>query len=103
QQSLEEQRTDLAQRNREIKQMRLQSVKISSGHDYNEAQTREFLIDVMLREAGWEPSEPNVREFEVDGMPVSVNPSGKGYVDYVLWDDNGKPLALVEAKRTTRS
>jgi type I restriction enzyme, R subunit len=27
---------------------------------------------------------------------------GKGFVDYVLWGDDGKPLALVEAKRTTR-
>ena len=31
-------------------------------------------------------------------MPSS---SFVGYVDYVLWGDNGKPLALVEAKRTT--
>nr|WP_242050535.1 DEAD/DEAH box helicase family protein [Oculatella sp. FACHB-28] len=29
------------------------------------------------------------------------NTTGKGYVDYVLWGDDGKPLALVEAKRTT--
>ncbi|WP_055074383.1 DEAD/DEAH box helicase family protein, partial [Pseudanabaena sp. 'Roaring Creek'] len=40
------------------------------------------------------------REFEVSGMP---NTTGKGYVDYVLWGDDGKPLALVEAKRTKRS
>lgn len=30
------------------------------------------------------------------------NTSGDGFVDYVLWGDNGKPLALVEAKRTRR-
>ena len=30
------------------------------------------------------------------------NNQGKGFVDYVLWGDDGKPLALVEAKRTTR-
>ena len=29
------------------------------------------------------------------------NEQGKGFVDYVLWGDDGKPLALVEAKRTT--
>ena len=28
------------------------------------------------------------------------NEQGKGFVDYVLWGDDGKPLALVEAKRT---
>ena len=90
----------LEQRNREIKQMRLQNKRFADNHDYNEAETREFLIDVLLREAGWNPAEPNVREFKVEGMP---NPSGTGYVDYVLWDDNGKPLGLVEAKRTTRN
>jgi type I restriction enzyme R subunit len=26
--------------------------------------------------------------------------TGKGFVDYVLWGDDGKPLAVVEAKRT---
>tara|TARA_R110000868_G_scaffold351981_2_gene613201 strand:- start:1512 stop:4910 length:3399 start_codon:yes stop_codon:yes gene_type:complete len=102
QKSLQQKDSELAQRNREIKQMRLQSATFTTGHDYNEAQTREFLIDVLLRESGWDPAEKDVREFEVDGMPKSINPSGKGYVDYVLWDDNGLPLALVEAKRTTR-
>ncbi len=100
QQSLEEKDKALEQRNREIKQMRLQTRKYADNHDYNEAETRELLIDVMLRESGWDPAERNVREYEVSGMP---NKSGTGYVDYVLWDDNGKPLALVEAKRTTRS
>jgi type I restriction enzyme R subunit len=36
-------------------------------------------------------------------MPITAdNPKGNGFVDYVLWDDNGKPLALIEAKRTTK-
>ncbi|MBO6794719.1 MAG: DEAD/DEAH box helicase family protein [Balneolaceae bacterium] len=99
QQSLEEKDEVLQQRNREIKQMRLQTRKYADDHDYNEASTRELLIDVMLRESGWNPADPNVREFKVEGMP---NGSGIGYVDYVLWDDDGKPIALVEAKRTTR-
>jgi type I restriction enzyme R subunit len=30
------------------------------------------------------------------------NNQGKGFVDYVLWGDDGKPLGLVEAKRTRR-
>ena len=29
------------------------------------------------------------------------NESGAGYADYVLWGDDGKPLAVVEAKKTT--
>ena len=54
----------------------------------------------MLREAGWDVQATNVCEFEVTGMPLSTNASGKGYADYVLWDDSGKPLAVVEAKKT---
>ncbi len=30
------------------------------------------------------------------------NESGVGYVDYVLYGENGKPLAVVEAKRTSK-
>ena len=33
-------------------------------------------------------------------MPTSTNPSGIGYVDYVLWGDDGLPLAVIEAKKT---
>ncbi|MGH4014433.1 MAG: DEAD/DEAH box helicase family protein [Pseudonocardiaceae bacterium] len=68
-------------------------------HDYDEAHTRDLFIDLLLAEAGWALDAEQDREFPVTGMP---NPSGKGSVDYVLWGDDGKPLALVEAKRTTR-
>lgn len=69
-------------------------------HDYSEAETRKAFIDVLLKEAGWNLNPAVNFEVEVTGMP---NHEGKGYVDYVLWGDDGKPLALVEAKRTTRS
>ena len=36
------------------------------------------------------------------GMPTRVNASGKGSVDYVLWGKDGLPLAIVEAKRTSK-
>jgi type I restriction enzyme, R subunit len=68
-------------------------------HDYSEAETRDFFIDLLLREAGWLLQDERDREFEVEGMP---NEKSKGFVDYVLWGDDGKPLALVEAKRTRR-
>lgn len=72
-------------------------------HDYSEAKTREYLIDRMLREVGWNPEFEEgaikVREYEVQGMP---NNSGVGYVDYVLWNSDGMPLAVLEAKRTTK-
>ncbi|WP_217994887.1 DEAD/DEAH box helicase family protein [Methylogaea oryzae] len=68
-------------------------------HDYSEAETREAFIDLLLKEAGWLLDKPQDTEFEVTGMP---NAEGKGYVDYVLWGDDGKPLAVVEAKRTRK-
>ncbi|MGV9013535.1 MAG: DEAD/DEAH box helicase family protein [Flavobacteriales bacterium] len=71
--------------------------------EYSEAETRILFIDELLREAGWDPEGPNVVEYPVTGMPLSTNPNGNGQVDYVLWGADGKPLAVVEAKRTTRN
>ena len=66
-----------------------------------ESVTRKLYIDVLLKDAGWENlTDGRDLEYEVKGMPVSTNPSGIGYVDYVLWGKDGKPLAVVEAKRT---
>ena len=67
-------------------------------HDYSEAETRDYFIDLLLKEAGWELDQKNF-EIEVSGMP---NNAGQGFVDYVLWGDDGLPLALVEAKRTKK-
>lgn len=69
-------------------------------HNYNEAATRQYLIDQQLKEVGWNVTLPNVMEFKVTGMP---NNTGVGFVDYVLWGENGLPLAVVEAKNTTHS
>ena len=69
-------------------------------HDYNEAETRDRYIDLLLREAGWALDRPEDTEFRVEGMP---NEKGFGFVDYVLWGADGKPLGLVEAKRTRKS
>ncbi len=68
-------------------------------HDYNEAETRDRYIDLLLREAGWALDRPEDIEFRVEGMP---NNEGVGFVDYVLWGADGKPLGLVEAKRTRK-
>jgi len=68
-------------------------------HNYSEAETRDYFIDLLLKEAGWALNQERDREFPVEGMP---NNEGKGFVDYVLWGDDGLPLALNEAKRTKR-
>ncbi|MCW3808064.1 DEAD/DEAH box helicase family protein [Plebeiibacterium marinum] len=70
---------------------------------YSESETRSLYIDVMLQEAGWNPEAINTTEYRVIGMPKSVNPTGKGYVDYVLWGNNGLPLAVIEAKKASRN
>lgn len=67
--------------------------------EINEFETRKRYIDLELKLAGWEFNKDIREEVEVEGMP---NASGIGYVDYVLYGDNGKPLAVVEAKRVNR-
>lgn len=75
-------------------------------NDLSEAETRRLYIDLLLREAGWKVTETEGEikggeagiEIEVHGMPSE---SGVGYADYVLWDDDGTPLAVIEAKRTS--
>ena len=66
--------------------------------DISEFETRKQFIDLDLKIAGWDIT--NIREeVEVRGMP---NTQEKGYIDYVLYGENGKPLAVVEAKRTSK-
>jgi type I restriction enzyme R subunit len=56
-----------------------------------------------MREAGWDPYGTNVPEYPVKNcMPQATGSNGDGKVDYVLWGDDGKPVAVVEAKRTSR-
>lgn len=66
----------------------------------NEKETRQLLIDVELRLAGWTIDKDCMREEPVEGLK---NITGKGYCDYILYGKNGKPLAVVEAKRASVS
>ncbi|MFM7265167.1 MAG: DEAD/DEAH box helicase family protein, partial [Cyanobium sp.] len=70
-----------------------------SEPDLSEFDTRRTYIDLYLEEAGWVHGHSCTHEHEVQGMP---NTTGQGFVDYVLWGDDGKPLGLVEAKRSSR-
>ncbi len=71
----------------------------------NESQTRRRHIDEQLLLAGWDvgkagkSTEQVGQEIKVLGMPTT---SGEGIADYVLWGDDGKPLAVIEAKRTAK-
>ena len=67
--------------------------------DFDEASTRELFVDADLLEAGWALTERRDREYPVTGMPSA---GGTGFVDYVLWGDDGLPLAVIEAKRSRK-
>lgn len=75
-----------------------------------EAQTRSELIDQQLALAGWNVSDPTqvVEEFDIitsppDGIAEPRTPyEGHQFSDYVLLGKDRKPLAVVEAKKTTK-
>ena len=81
-------------------------VKAEMPKDLSEAQTRRMFIDLLLEEAGWEVLKRENApmackagiEIYVEGMP---NNKEEGYCDYVLYGKDCKPLAVVEAKRTS--
>ena len=67
--------------------------------DISEFKTRKVYIDTMLIDAGWTEGKDWINEYELPGMP---NKSEVGFADYVLFGDDGKPLAVIEAKRTCK-
>lgn len=65
--------------------------------ELSEYKTRKIYIDAMLMDSGWTKGRDWQSEVELPGMP---NKSEVGYADYVLYGDDGRPLAVLEAKRT---
>ncbi len=65
--------------------------------ELTEYKTRKIYIDTMLQDAGWTEGRDWINEVELAGMP---NKSGVGYADYVLYGDDGRALAVIEAKKT---
>ncbi len=65
--------------------------------DISEYKTRKIYIDAMLEDAGWVEGKDWINEYEIPGMP---NKSEVGYADYVLMGEDGRILAIIEAKRT---
>lgn len=100
-QSLEE----LRKQNEELREL-LTANRVEAQQDYDfdvdtisEFETRKRYIDLDLKLAAWEIGENVELEYPVAGMP---NAKGEGFVDYVLRGTNGKIIAVVEAKRTSR-
>ena len=65
--------------------------------ELSEYKTRKIYIDFMLQDAGWIEGKDWLNEVELPGMP---NNSEAGFADYVLYGDDGRALAVLEAKRT---
>ena len=87
-----------------IKELTKKRKESKENYDFNideisEFETRKRYIDVELKLSGWDIGSDVGEEIEVKGMP---NNEGVGYVDYILYGDNGKPLAVIEAKRTSK-
>lgn len=84
----------------EIAELRKEREKSFVGIPINptEATTRKAYIDVMLTDGGWIRGKNWIDEYRIEEMP---NASGYGFADYVLLGDNGVPLAVVEAKKTS--
>lgn len=76
----------------------------------NESTTRKELIDIHLKEAGWDVNDHTqvVEEYVVDltagnqAKEPTVKYANNQFSDYVLLGKNGKPLAVVEAKKSTK-
>ncbi|MDB0440177.1 DEAD/DEAH box helicase [Clostridioides difficile] len=91
--------------NEELRKLLTEKRKINNvNYDFkideiDEFETRKRYIDIELKLAGWEFGKDIEEEKKVQGMP---NKSGEGSVDYVLYGENGKPLAVIEAKRTSK-
>ncbi len=76
----------------------------------SEAQTRSDKIDVLLSKSGWNVKDTTqvVEEFNIltdlpEGVAEARTPyEGHQFSDYVLLGKNGKPIAVVEAKKSSK-
>ena len=81
-----------------------QQSRTFNPEEISEFETRKRYIDWDLGLAGWSIGDDVVEEREVHGIPVEPgNNTGIGYIDYLLLGKDGRPLAILEAKRTSKS
>lgn len=116
---IREQESLLSQKDAELEALRKQVESLSAAYtaskqqnqqsrsftaaDLTEAETRQKIIDIDLKAMGWKFTGPDAdvrTEYEVDNMNGVLGQ--KGYADYVLMGKDGLPLAVIEAKRSTK-
>lgn len=87
----------------ELAQAQVTAQRVANELHFDEATTRKRLIDLQLAEHGWDVgaggtnTDAVTQEEKVLHQPTAT---GEGFADYVLWDDNGQPLAVIEAKKS---
>ena len=77
-----------------LQQVKQENEKTIGSDEYTEAQTRELIIDVMLREAGWDPKLEDTEEYEV----ANCMPDAKGS----FYRHRLRGLCAVGPRRQTR-
>jgi type I restriction enzyme R subunit len=94
--------------------LRTPPIRLLVTKPYSESDTRQQIIDDRLRLAGWNVDDPSqvIQELELflagqttdvaRERPAVAPYAGKRYVDYAL-QLRGRPTAVVEAKKTSRS
>ena len=109
---LDEKNAEIEALREQIKQMSAQYTAEKGEHqqnrtfksqDLSEFKTRKIYIDVDMKQMGWKftGTDADVQEeYPVEDMAGVVGQ--KGYCDYVLFGKDGMPLAVVEAKRTSK-
>ena len=116
---IREQESLLGEKDAEIEKLRKQIEALSAAYteaklqnlesrtfeleDLSESETREIYIDIDLKELGWNftgQGKDVQKEYKVKGM-MGI-PDQQGFVDYVLFGKDKLPLAVIEAKRTSK-
>lgn len=116
---IKEQESLLGEKDAEIEALRKQVEKMSEqitaakeqhqqdrtfvAADLSEFKTRKIYIDVDIKQMGWKFTGVDTdvqEEYPVEDMAGVVGQMG--YVDYVLFGKDGLPLAIVEAKRSSK-
>lgn len=116
---IKEQESLLGEKDAEIEALRQQIAKMAETYteqkeqhkeerdfkpeELSEFVTRKRYLDVDLKLMGWkfDGEDADVwEEYEVNNMNGVLGQ--KGYVDYVLFGKDGLPLAVIEAKRTSK-
>lgn len=90
----------------ELSRLKAQGEQAAKVLSFNERETRHKLIDALLLDAGWNVGENGKNTDEVGQeillAKIPEEGGGPGFADYILWGDDGKPLAVIEAKKAAK-